>query len=358
MPDSRRLDDDLFITRKNQFGEWQEPVSLGLTINSGEHDFAPFWRNPYLYFSSDRTGNADLYRSKRLDHSWQNWSAPEPLAGLNTAGFEAYFSIHPKDSTVYYVQALPDSVHSDLVTASLKNLFNKPDSPDSVLVTQQSLAKNQSITIRTSHLFFDYRSSELSSESQEVLLRLLQHIRQEKPSRIRILGYADAVGESEPNLLLSQKRAVRVKLFLMQEGKVNIPIELESLGSSKAQVNSSRPEADRQKDRRVEIILIQVTDHEKPARQCLTDSVRPLPAQFQTQPLPPDGNQSVQSCGHPAPPTSGISDDWAVSRPDPAACIVACVPRQAATQSPLRRRVEHYADFWNIRHRFARNSRH
>ncbi len=257
MPDSRRLDDDLFMTRKNQFGEWMEPVSLGLTINSENHDFAPFWRTPYLYFSSDRTGNADVYRSKRLDDSWKNWSEPEPLTGLNTAGFEAYFSIHPKDSSVYYVQASVDSVHSDLRITSLAKLFRKTHSIDSIPSIPPLSTTNQPIILRKSTLFFDYRSFDLPTESQEILQRLLQHISQEKPSRIRVTGYADAVGESEPNLLLSQKRAVQVKLFLMQEGKVNIPIELEFLGSSQAQVNPSRPEAERQKDRRVEIILIE-----------------------------------------------------------------------------------------------------
>lgn len=257
MPDSRRLDDDLFFTRKNTFGEWREPTALGKKINSSSHDFAPFWLDPYLYFSSDRSGNADVYRSKRLDNSWENWSEPEPLTSINTAGFEAYFSVHPKDSTVYYVQASVDSVHSDLMVTSLGKLFRKTNSIDSITSTAPLTTTNQPVILRRSTLFFDYRSFDLSTESQEVLQRLLQHMSQEKPSRIRIIGYADAVGESEPNLLLSQKRAARVKLFLMQEGKVNVPIELESLGSSQAQVNPNRPEADRQKDRRVEILLIE-----------------------------------------------------------------------------------------------------
>ncbi len=255
MPDSRRLDDDLFFTRKNLYAEWTEPVSLGLTINSPSHDFAPFWRDPYLYFSSDRSGNSDIYRSKRLDNSWKNWSKPEALTGLNTPGFEAYFSINPKDSTVYYVQAPPDSLHSDLATRSLENIFRKASSADSVI--SEVLVRNQPLTLRTSTLLFEYRSFELSNESEEILQRLLQHITQEKPSRIRVAGYADAVGESEPNLLLSQRRAAKVRSYLIQQGKITIPIEVESLGSSKAQVNASLPEAARQKDRRVDIILIE-----------------------------------------------------------------------------------------------------
>ncbi|MFT4032026.1 MAG: OmpA family protein [Siphonobacter sp.] len=257
MPDQNRSDDDLFISRKNPSGEWSEPRWLGSDLNSDENDFSPFWaEDGYLYFASERSGNSDLYRSRPLNKSWLDWSAPEPLTSLNTTGFEAYFCIDPKDKSIYFAQALPDSSHTDLIhRTSLSEgtlVFAGKELSFPILSNSPSPTELALRTLRAGQVYFDYRSYQLSPESQALLMRMVKHAQEEHPPVIEVVGFADAVGETEANLLISQRRALVVEKFLHDHGLTN-SVELKAEGNTKAQLPASRSEADRRRDRRVEI---------------------------------------------------------------------------------------------------------
>lgn len=77
---------------------WTKPKNLGMKINSGGIEGTPYlaWDGRTLYFSSpNKNGrnDLDLFVSKRLDESWQNWSEPENLGSIiNSAADEN--SIH------------------------------------------------------------------------------------------------------------------------------------------------------------------------------------------------------------------------------------------------------------------------
>lgn len=96
--DSRDL--DLYICRRESADHWGAPVNLGPSINSAKRDLTPFLSedNRTLFFASSRssnTGSLDLYMSRRLDDTWQNWSPPVQLvAPINSSGNETqpYFN--------------------------------------------------------------------------------------------------------------------------------------------------------------------------------------------------------------------------------------------------------------------------
>ncbi|MFC1493132.1 ankyrin repeat domain-containing protein [candidate division KSB1 bacterium] len=54
---------DLYISFKNEHGEWTEPVNLGSTINTSSSEICPIVSpdNKYLFFNSQRAGNSDIY---------------------------------------------------------------------------------------------------------------------------------------------------------------------------------------------------------------------------------------------------------------------------------------------------------
>lgn len=89
--------EDLYVTIKDENGNWHEPIHLGPVVNSSGYEISPFLSKnaDTLYFSSDRAGGygmADIYFTVRLDDSWTNWSQPINLgSGINTDGFDAYF---------------------------------------------------------------------------------------------------------------------------------------------------------------------------------------------------------------------------------------------------------------------------
>jgi outer membrane protein OmpA-like peptidoglycan-associated protein len=77
---------------------WKTPIWLGSDINSRYAEMTPYLAsdNKTLYFSSDRPGGigeVDVYRSHRLDSSWQHWSNPEDLGpGINRPGRTSYYT--------------------------------------------------------------------------------------------------------------------------------------------------------------------------------------------------------------------------------------------------------------------------
>lgn len=90
---------DLYISHAEGGNDWSRPVKLKIT--DGSDEFGPFLApdNKAMYFASDRSdpkkqGGADLYKSERLDDSWNNWSKPVNLGKpINTAAGDAYFTM-------------------------------------------------------------------------------------------------------------------------------------------------------------------------------------------------------------------------------------------------------------------------
>jgi hypothetical protein len=77
--------EDIYITFKDQDGEWSKPLNLGNTINTVGFEISPFYmeEDSMLYFASnghEGSGDADIFRSKRLDASWTKWTKPPNTA--------------------------------------------------------------------------------------------------------------------------------------------------------------------------------------------------------------------------------------------------------------------------------------
>ncbi|WKV11208.1 OmpA family protein [Marivirga harenae] len=102
-------DQDLFVSFRIDERNWSKPVNLGGQINTTSPEFSPFLAadNKTLFFSSyghNGYGDADIFYSKRLDDSWQNWSKPENLgADVNSKEFEAYYTIDAAGENAYFV---------------------------------------------------------------------------------------------------------------------------------------------------------------------------------------------------------------------------------------------------------------
>jgi len=102
-------DQDLYVSfRKDEFN-WSEPISLGDNINTPGPEFAPFLAadNKTLFFASaghEGYGQSDIFYSKRLDDTWQNWSEPVNIGPeVNSSGFEGYYTIPAAGDFAYFV---------------------------------------------------------------------------------------------------------------------------------------------------------------------------------------------------------------------------------------------------------------
>jgi len=105
--DSLRKDiKDLYLSRRIAPGSYSAPVRIAEPISSAFNELSPTIAadGRTLYFSSNRPGygDADVWVCKRLDDSWLRWSEPVNMGpGVNTPGWDAFFTIHPTGRYAY-----------------------------------------------------------------------------------------------------------------------------------------------------------------------------------------------------------------------------------------------------------------
>ena len=81
---------DMYFARLNPAHGWTTPGHLGCTVNSAGDEFSPAYVEEngvgVLYFSSNRSGNHDIYRSTQQPDG--DFGAPEPVTEVNSAANE------------------------------------------------------------------------------------------------------------------------------------------------------------------------------------------------------------------------------------------------------------------------------
>lgn len=102
---------DLFVSFLEGPGKWSKPVNLGTTLNTFAPDFSPFLASDgkTLYFSSyghKGYGSSDIFVTKRLDDTWQNWTVPKNMGfEINSKGWDAYYCLSAKGDYAYMVSS-------------------------------------------------------------------------------------------------------------------------------------------------------------------------------------------------------------------------------------------------------------
>ena len=115
--------EDLHISLKEGDSCWSTPKSLGENVNSEGYEMSPFLAldNNRIYFSSNGfggEGDADVFYIDKLGDDWFTWSNPINLgANVNSAGFDAYFSIG-QDNLAYFSSNRNDG-QNDIFTTQI-----------------------------------------------------------------------------------------------------------------------------------------------------------------------------------------------------------------------------------------------
>ncbi len=123
---------DLYVSIKEEGENYSEPRSLGQIINGNNtNEFSPFLAadGKTLYFASDREGglgSTDIYKTTRLDKSWENWSEPVNLGEkVNTAQYDAYYSIAASAEEAFMITYAGDG-NTDIIRVKLE-VTDKPE---------------------------------------------------------------------------------------------------------------------------------------------------------------------------------------------------------------------------------------
>ncbi len=69
---------DIYISFRIGLNSWSEPKNMGPRVNTSAKETTPFISEDQqrLFFSSNRTGNSDIYMLVREGEGWDEWSSP------------------------------------------------------------------------------------------------------------------------------------------------------------------------------------------------------------------------------------------------------------------------------------------
>lgn len=133
---------DLYISVKNNDGQWSEPKNLGPTINSAYDETTPFLARDgrTLYFSSnnrDRSiGGYDVFRSLYLAET-DRWLLPENLGlPINSAGDDTHFRLSNDGNSAFLTSSRKDGFgQRDLYIVYFNDFREEQEPPETLAGT-------------------------------------------------------------------------------------------------------------------------------------------------------------------------------------------------------------------------------
>lgn len=129
---------DIYVCEKKSDGTWSAPIHTGKILNSPGDEYSPFLSadNKTLYFASNGRpgyGDVDIFMSRRLSDRWNQWSEPVNLGlGINTVGFDAYYTLPASGDFGYMVSNIKSEGLTDIIRFKLPEAVK----PDPVVLVQ------------------------------------------------------------------------------------------------------------------------------------------------------------------------------------------------------------------------------
>ncbi|HEX8515604.1 MAG TPA: OmpA family protein, partial [Bacteroidia bacterium] len=237
---------DLYVSRKNDKGEWSAPVNLGYPINTygDENSILVGPSGDVAYFASTRPGGEggldlymfDLYEGARpgkityIKGKVYDIRSKAPLA--------AHFELIDLETSKIVIESDANSGNGEfLVTLpvdknyalnvsmpgylfysenfALKELADK-NKPFSMDVPMQPIDTGYVIELK--NVFFETAKFDLKPESKAELDKLIGFLNSNKSIRGELSGHTDNVGDKKLNMTLSLNRAKAVYDYLVKGG--------------------------------------------------------------------------------------------------------------------------------------------
>lgn len=123
---------DIYVCLKQPNGSWSQPIHTGNVLNSPGEEYSPFLSadGRTIYFASNGRpgyGDVDIFMSRRLSDDWKQWTQPINLGlGINTVGFDAYYTLPASGEYGYMVSDINTIGHDDIVRFKIPKEV-KPD---------------------------------------------------------------------------------------------------------------------------------------------------------------------------------------------------------------------------------------
>ena len=248
---------DLYHCFRDENGRWSEPENLGPVINTEGAEMAPFLHpdGKTLYFSSDAhtgMGGYDLFVSRRNEKG--EWSEPMNLGyPINTSGDEINFIV-AADGHTALISSIREGGYGgyDIYSFQLQDDDLKPEVINVYDYVVDDL--NPGTVVQLVNIQFEFNSSALTSDSQEGVDMLASFLENHPEIRVELAGHTDNVGTDAYNLRLSQERAEVVRQALIAKGIEEERLTARGYGDT-APIFPNDTEEHRALNRRTELII-------------------------------------------------------------------------------------------------------
>lgn len=292
---------NIFVSLSEDGGAtWTAPQDLGTTVNSSGDDISPFYdkKTDLLFWSTNGRegyGDYDIFYSRRLDDTWNNWSEPVNAGKqINSSKFDAYFYIAADSSALFssnrgdslsnlYISELIITLpaedeegteeEDDLLAGRGESGEGTGRAPaeteperDPVLIIEtrergaesdrslKDLSRAELLDSETiiRFVYFPYNKYNITAKYIEVLDDVGELLDTYQDLHVVIDGHTDHVGSQAFNMVLSENRALSTKEYLLIHGVEDDRIKTRAFGKLKP-YSTNETEEGRALNRRVEM---------------------------------------------------------------------------------------------------------
>jgi len=117
-----------------------------------------------------------------------------------------------------------------------------------------AIKTDRGMVVTLSDVLFDTGSATLRPGGQRIVARLAEFLREYPERTLAIEGFTDSVGNDSYNQVLSERRAIAVRLALMDAGIAASRIDVRGYGEQYPVASNDTPEG-RQRNRRVVVVI-------------------------------------------------------------------------------------------------------
>jgi outer membrane protein OmpA-like peptidoglycan-associated protein len=272
---------DIFYSRMDSSGNWQEPQNIGYPINTVADEISLFVSTDgnTAYFASnqlDGVGGWDIYffplhdgakpqrvlflKGELLDENGQALQDVE----LEMKNINTNIVTTVKVNSGSYVSALTLSKDDDVLITIKKEgfAFNSTyisaddtsfSSPKNLNIKLESLENGKSFNL--SNIYFETNSYQINSIAKDVLFEFTAYLKVNKNMVIEINGFTDNIGNDIANQLLSENRAKEVCELLVSYALASDRLSYNGYGEQFPRVDNAS-DSNRAQNRRTEFRII------------------------------------------------------------------------------------------------------
>lgn len=280
---------DIFYSRKDENGEWEEPKNIGYPINSENNEVGLIVSTDgkLAYIATDKQNNSqgydlyyfDLYEEARpqkilfikgevkddfgdpisdakLEISYkESGESEEVIVNGDDGKFAAIIKIDNPQDVLVSVKKEGFSFDTEVIKKEEINKLKSSESTfkaDNIKMEIGELEIGKSFTI--DNILFATSSYELSDDAKFVLNQFIKFLKENPNVSVEIEGHTDDLGDNEENFTLSENRADATMNYLISKGISEDRLESYGFGETDPKVENNNS-SNRAKNRRTDFKL-------------------------------------------------------------------------------------------------------